>query len=137
MNRKTIALFLALLMSLSTAAGCSDAGTQETTADTAAETAAVETETERPYADLPETDMGGADMTILVGYNEEKWPPDTVGVSKNEFFAPELTGEAVNDARYNRNQLLDERFCGPERNVQQKRAARRHDQDCGNTDPGR
>ena len=110
MNRKTIALFLALLMLSSSAVGCSDADTQETTADTAAETAAVETETERPYADLPETDMGGADMTILVGYNEEKWPPDTVGVSKNEFFAPELTGEAVNDARYNRNQLLDERF---------------------------
>ena len=110
MNRKNIALFLALLMLASTAAGCSDSGETETTADTAAETIETETETERPYADLPEVDMGGADMTILVGYNEEKWPPDTVGVSKNEFGATELTGEAVNDARYNRNQLLNERY---------------------------
>lgn len=110
MNRKNIALFLALLMLVSSAAGCSDAK-EDTTADTTADTTVqTETETERPYAKLPETDMGGADMTILVGYNEEKWPPDTVGVSKNEFAAEELTGEPVNDARYNRNQLLNERF---------------------------
>ena len=37
MNRKNIALFLALLMLASTAAGCSDSGEKETTADTAAE----------------------------------------------------------------------------------------------------
>ncbi|MBR5445562.1 MAG: hypothetical protein IKV57_05545 [Clostridia bacterium] len=111
MKHKTLALFLALLMLASSAAGCSDAGDEAEAADTAANTVAeTETETERPYADLPEVDMGGADMTILVGYNEEKWPPDTIGVSKNEFGAAELTGEAVNDARYNRNQLLNERY---------------------------
>ena len=111
MNRKNIALFLAMLMLASSAVGCSDSDKDENPAETSADTVVeTETETERPYADLPETDMGGADMTILVGYNEEKWPPDTVGVSKNEFAAEELTGEPVNDARYNRNQLLNERF---------------------------
>ena len=109
MNRKTIALFLALLMLSSSAVGCSDADTQETTADTAAETAAVETETERPYADLPEVDMGGADMPVFIGYNLEGG--NTVdGVSKNEFGATELTGEAINDARLERNQMMEERY---------------------------
>ena len=110
MNRNTIALFLALLMSLSTAAGCSDTEVQETTADTtAAETAAVETETERPYADLPEIDMGGADMPILVSYNVEGGT-ENFGVSKNEFGATEMTGEAINDARFTRNQTVGEIF---------------------------
>lgn len=109
-NRKIIALFLALLMLSSTAAGCSDADSGETkevsgTADTTVQ----ETETERPYADLPDVDMGGADMTILVGYNQEGGTEE-FGVSKNEFYAPEITGEAVNDARYERNQTIGDRF---------------------------
>lgn len=111
-NRKIIALFLALLMLSSTAAGCSNADSGETNNSNTAstDTTVQETETERPYAKLPDTDMGGADMTILVGYNEEKWPPDTVAVTKNEFGAAEITGEAVNDARYTRNQTIGERY---------------------------
>lgn len=109
-NRKIIALFLALLMLSSTATGCSNADSGETKETTGSETTVQETETERPYADLPDVDMGGADMTILVGYNEEKWPPDTVAVSKNEFGVSEITGEVVNDARYERNQTIGERY---------------------------
>lgn len=110
-NRKTIALFLALLMLFSTAAGCSNADSGETNSSNTASTDTVvqETETERPYAQLPDTDMGGADMPILVGYNVEPGT-ENFGVSKNEFGAAEITGEAVNDARYARNQAIGERF---------------------------
>ncbi len=112
MNRKTIALFLALLMLSANAVGC--AGGEGQTDTTPSDTTAVdnvqtETETERPYADLPETDMGGADMPVFIAYNVEG--ADTLaGVSKNEFGATELTGEAINDARYTRNQTVGELY---------------------------
>ncbi len=111
MNRKTIALFLALLMLSVQATGCGGGEQNETSSaeTTPEDTVQTETETARPYADLPETDMGGADMPVFIAYNVEG--ADTLaGVSKNEFGATELTGEAINDARFARNQTIGEKF---------------------------
>ncbi|MBQ4605213.1 MAG: extracellular solute-binding protein [Clostridia bacterium] len=90
-------LLLAMLVSGLSCAGCSDAGqTGETTAD-AGETIAAETLPETEYTDiLGERDFGGADFH-MAGIN-------------TAFSLGEQTGEAINDALYTRDQLLEETY---------------------------
>lgn len=99
-------LLMALL--LSTVAGCGETPVETTETDTNAVETAADTESlavtdmEGRLAvtdGLPEKDFGGANYTIL-GYN----------LSGGTMVAEELNGEAFNDAVYNRNAGVEERF---------------------------
>ncbi len=102
---KHVSLLLAALLTASTMLSCAGetATTEETGADTT-ETAAVESETTEQEAreaipdDLPTgVDLGGAEFRILT-YSSTSYQPE------------ELTGDAVNDSRYNRNMDIMDRF---------------------------
>ena len=117
MNKKFTAILLALLMSVPTVfTACSqstdnaakdDAGANAAnTAQTpSAEVEEVETEPERLYADVPaDADFGGGTFTILCSSNAE------YGTVKDDFFAEELNGEPINDARFNRNVTVGDKL---------------------------
>ncbi len=102
--KKSLVLFLAMLLSASTAVSCASDNTEEKTVDTAVATdttANAETETTREnYPDtLPALDFGGETVVIHAR-----------GDSLGEVFSEEMTGEVVNDAVYNRNQKVEERL---------------------------
>ncbi|MCL1794140.1 MAG: hypothetical protein FWG34_09740 [Oscillospiraceae bacterium] len=59
--------------------------------------------TEKIMPDLPEADYGGHEFKILVTSD----PGDEV---RNDFWADELTGEPINDARYMRNLYIEEKY---------------------------
>ncbi len=104
MKNRIFALLLAALLLTS----CGNAATTETTADTtetAAQTEAVtETETEKLLPDLPEKDFEGHTFTMLTkGYFSTHW-------YSMEAYAEELTGEPINDAVYNRNADIGEKY---------------------------
>lgn len=84
-----------------------ESGTDDTsanTADTTAETERETTEIEGRLAvsdDLPENDFGGRDFIVIIGGNADY----------QKYIAPEeLNGEGVNDAAYNRNLTIADRF---------------------------
>ncbi len=102
--KKSLVLFLAMLLSASTAVSCASDNTEEKTVDTAVATdttANAETETTREnYPDtLPALDFGGETVVIHAR-----------GDSLGEVFSEEMTGEVVNDAVFNRNQKVEERL---------------------------
>lgn len=106
--KKRTALFLALLMLLS---ACSSANpeTPDAAVDAAAEnpTAAAEEETAAPEEteiadELPEITFDGSDYVILTR--------NCCVAHTNGVYIEELTGDVVNDAVYDRNMALEERF---------------------------
>ncbi len=103
--KKAALLFLALLLASANVVSCGADTSGETdtaAAPTAGETVtSAETETTREnYPDtLPALDLGGETIVIHAR-----------GDSLGEVFSEELTGEVVNDAVYNRNQLVEERL---------------------------
>ncbi len=101
--KRTSAILMALLLTMPMLASCGGAE-NETTADTTAtaDTTPVETEPTRLSDDLPETDMNGWTMRIL-SHSDHLSGEDT-------FYAYELTGEVVNDAIYDRDIAIKERF---------------------------
>jgi len=101
--KRTLALLIAMLVSLPVLVSCGGtaAGT-ETTDTTPADTVPAETETTRLSDDLPETDLDGWTMRFL-SHHDELSTEDT-------FYAYELTGEVVNDAIYQRDIATKERF---------------------------
>ncbi len=98
--RSVFALFLALMMIVPSLVACSS-GSDNTPAGTTVATASAEpAETEPPDpADALSGDYKGAEFVILS--REE---------TAYEVFAEELTGEPVNDAVYERNKKVDEKF---------------------------
>ena len=95
---KRITSFLLLCALLTSLAACGEAQT-ETTADTEAAAETV-TETEEVISDdLPERDFEGKVFTSLI-------PAWTAGLMAAE----ELNGEVLNDALYNRDRTVEERF---------------------------
>ncbi|MBQ8185318.1 MAG: extracellular solute-binding protein [Clostridia bacterium] len=106
--KKTLCLFLALLMASSALISCSEstenAGESQDTAASAVDPNAGETEaveTERMYANIPaDANFDGHTFTIFCSSNSE------YSIIQNDFAAEEITGEAINDARYNRNILV-------------------------------
>lgn len=103
--KKTVTLLLVLAMLLPLASCASGGNTAETAAETAAVTE-TETETEETdyTADIPEgTDYAGASFCVLT-YPLEG---DLVW-NDNDWSARDLTGEAVNDAVYQRIQQVEE-----------------------------
>lgn len=118
--KRTMAMLIALLMLVPTLASCSDntpAETKETTsqqetAQTAESTDASadesETEDERIKPNIPESaDFGGDTITFLHWYNPA-WT-ETVRQSR-DIYAEGITGEAINDAVYNRNVKIEDAY---------------------------
>ena len=108
MNKK-LCILLALLMLASTATACGDSGASETTADTAADNTAAETveteETENFDPGLPAKDFGGRTFTFMTK-NDESWSD----WKESSIYYPELTGEVLNDAVFNRNSYVQETY---------------------------
>ncbi|MBQ8402146.1 MAG: hypothetical protein IJX14_09480, partial [Clostridia bacterium] len=105
MKKITVLLLLAAML----LASCGQAGEAETTAEAAGvETAAVETEpeTEDPYRDTVEAeDFGGRTFHFLLyGTGAE------ISWSVFDVIAEEATGEGINDAIYNRNLTVNEKY---------------------------
>ena len=118
--KRITAVLIALLMLVPTLASCSDntpAETKETTAQqetaqTAESTDASadesETEDERIKPNIPESaDFGGDDITFLHWYNTA-WT-ETVRQSR-DIYSEGITGEAINDAVYNRNVKIEDAY---------------------------
>ncbi len=105
--KRLTAVLLLLSMLAGTFAGCSDnsANSDETTpsADTPSVEETAEEETELTDG-LPDTNMNGFELNIL--HHSQEW----LAWAYNVIEAEELTGEVLNDAMYNRNDLLQERF---------------------------
>ena len=118
--KRITAVLIALLMLVPTLASCSDntpAETKETTsqqetAQTAESTDASSDETtaedERIKPNIPESaDFGGDTITFLHWYNTA-WT-ETVRQSR-DIYAEGITGEAINDAVYNRNVKIEDAY---------------------------
>ena len=119
-QKKKISLLIAILMLISSFTSCSDnsqeaESTEETESvqlSTADETAASEetdeTEEERIKPNIPESaDFGGDTITFLHWYNSA-WT-ETVRQSR-DIYSEGLTGEAINDAVYNRNIKIEDAY---------------------------
>ena len=120
-NTKVLALILAAMMTLSSFASCSDKGTNggndsETTGGDAAnaETASSgeettgETEEERIKPDIPATaDYGGDEINFLF-WQLSSWM-GTVRQCR-DIYSEGITGEAINDAVYNRNIKIEDAY---------------------------
>ncbi len=104
--KKQIALWLVIAMLAASVTACGNT-TAETTADTAAATEAV-TETEEQDArlaisdNLPASDFEGYDFRVITRDRDDFI--NDVGVEL------ELTGDVVDDAIFNRNKTVEERF---------------------------
>lgn len=104
--KKIIALILlASTLYLSSCASSSEpvettAASTETTAETT-----VVTETERLSADLPKNDYDGASFDILTAGN---WSNEWTEI--DDFYAEAQNGDPINDAVYERNIIIEERY---------------------------
>lgn len=103
--KRLTAIILALLLAMPTVlASCAesaentDAASEDKTNVSAESVQAEETEDVRLYADVPaDSNFGGYEFNILCSSNSE------YSIIQNDFFAEDITGEPINDARYNRN----------------------------------
>ena len=110
--KRTITALLLIAMLLGTIASCGEKtpteSTQNPTADT--ETESVETATEEEtelQPDIPKLDFGGETFTCLTS-----GPSDDNGVDwvTYDVWVESITGDAINDAVYNRNAYLMETY---------------------------
>lgn len=99
-TNRLLAVLLAALLLASTMTGCAG-DTAETTPN--ADTSAITEETEPAYT-LPEGNFDGFDFQIVVNGNSES------GWDKNDFHAEEMTGDLLNDAVYQRNTAVEDRY---------------------------
>ena len=101
-GRKYLICILAILLLAQTGCGNTAAEPNDNAAaeENPAQTEAI-TETE-PQAEVPEADYGGTTYDILTCGN---WAADWTEIY--EFQATELTGEAINDAVYQRNLMAE------------------------------
>lgn len=102
-------MLLSLLFAAFILSSCSS-GSESVTADntesvTDQTVAGTETSSDMAIPDLPsDADYGGHDFRILItGNTSSYW-------QKNDFSAEDETGEVLNDARYRRNQSVEERL---------------------------
>ena len=118
--KRTMAVLIALLMLVPTLASCSnntpaeskETTPQQETSQTAESTDASADETtaedERIKPNIPESaDFGGDTITFLHWYNTA-WT-ETVRQSR-DIYAEGITGEAINDAVYNRNVKIEDAY---------------------------
>ena len=105
--KRTFSLCLAALLLTASLAACGTAADTGSSADTtgAADTTAA-ADTEAPAYTPAVTDMGGRDFHIL-----SKMEGDVSGRwTAEDFKIEEADGDVVNDAIFNRNQMLEEQF---------------------------
>ena len=104
MKKRIFAALLAAL-TLSSLASCGQTEEADTTAAENADTNAVaETENERIPTDLPERDFTGHKFQVLTkGQFNTHW-------CSKDVYAEELTGEPINDAVFNRNAVVMEKY---------------------------
>ncbi len=106
--KRLLAMLMAAILTATALTGCG-ADTKETTADTTTSgdpTTPVETETEYTlWQDLPKEDLAGFDFKII-----EMLPRADAGADSPHGDVEELTGEAINDAIYNRNRAVEDTF---------------------------
>ncbi len=98
-SKKICILCLAALLTTSNLIACAGESAETNSSDTTTDT--VETE---PVYTLPEGDFGGFDFQIVVNGNKES------GWDKNDFHAEEMTGDLLNDAVYQRNTSVEEKY---------------------------
>ncbi|MHC1694473.1 MAG: hypothetical protein AB9835_04190 [Eubacteriales bacterium] len=79
----------------------------DSTTQAASEQSTQETTEERLYADLPDEDFGGTEFMFLArrvdGADWTDWVP-------RDLYAENENGEAINDAVYKRNRIIEEKF---------------------------
>lgn len=106
--KKITALLLLMAMLLPMAVSCSDTEISESADTSQINETSVETEPDKYqkakdlYAALPSQDLEGIDFMIAA--------QAATGNSEKEIWVEELTGDAVNDATYNRNLVVNERY---------------------------
>ncbi len=104
-KRFTVICLLLAILASGVLAGCGNKATAKTESDTdAAVQTETETETEATWkTTLPDTDMGGWECKVMTIRNE--------AYTVTTYFKPEeLTGEIVNDAIYNRDRDIEDKF---------------------------
>jgi len=106
--KRTLTALLALLTLASAFASCSSGdNSADTTADTSSDVTVTETaETGTSEPDLPELDYDGADFTYLVRYAEK----GKITYRDTYVYTEAYDGEVVNDAVYDRNRQVEEKF---------------------------
>lgn len=109
MKRRLFALILTLTLLLPTFSSCSDKGTESApentgTAENTLNPEVEPEETERKSS-LPDKDWGGRAFRVMGQTN-----PTYSQFSTHELYAAELTGEALNDAVFNRNLTIEYRY---------------------------
>lgn len=105
-NYIRVSSWLTLISVLLSGVGCTQSEQEkQTAADTSADTSSNVTEETRISADLPERDFGEAEFTIIQRYVGD-------GHIHNffEYDAEEQNGDLLNDAIYERNRKIEERF---------------------------
>ncbi len=106
--KKITVLLLLMAMLLPMAVSCSDTEISESADTSQINETSVETEPEKYqkakdlYAALPSQDLEGIDFMIAA--------QAATGNSEKEIWVEELTGDTVNDATYNRNLVVNERY---------------------------
>ena len=111
MKRTVIALLLAAML-LGTIASCGEKSPAETTQKPTANTDTVSTETETEaetelQPDIPKLDFGGETFVCLTSGESDDNGVDWVTY---DVWVESLTGDAINDAVYNRNAFLMENY---------------------------
>ena len=95
-------LCLSILASLAACAESASSGKSESTSAGATETASEETT--RLYPDLPATDFGGAQVCVVnIDFGIPIW-------AQRDIYAETLNGDIINDAVYNRNSTVQEKY---------------------------
>jgi hypothetical protein len=85
-------------------ASCADTASDTGTTDISGTTAETETGDTRVYPDLPDYDAEGATVAIVnIDYTIPIW-------AQRDIYAEELNGEIINDAVFNRNFTIQERY---------------------------
>lgn len=83
---------------------CSDGAASTTVTDVSETTTETEPEDTRVYPDLPAYDAEGATVTVVnIDYTIPIWV-------QRDIYAEELNGEIINDAVFNRNFIVQERY---------------------------
>jgi len=116
MFRKFAAFLLAVLCTAPLFAACSDTDTDTNVQDTtsAAEAETTAPETTRIQADLPDEDFGGKELRIYT------WSHEDTKV-QNDFWTEGETGEPLNDAVFQRNAAIEERYNVKIKNIEEVR----------------
>lgn len=107
MKRKFLVSLMILAAMIMTACGGESARKQTDTTTDVVTSEAATTSDDRIYPDIPEKDFGGAEFTILDFYEG-----DGIGSIHNafEFYTEGYNGEILNDAVYDRNMRIQEKY---------------------------